>query len=172
MTAFSVTPWASERFERLIDERWRSMPHLLTICAFNAGVAGGAGTGEWMQTGLPDVVESRLRDRRRSGSTWGAWTCARCAARNEHPRLSFRQESQATARSNCPYRRGTRSGVDKSPRRWAYFRRTLCPPSPHIRKEFTHDHHRPPIPIPPGRGLPHGRRAAQGPATGQPHRHL
>ena len=24
MTAFSVTPWAAERFERLIDERWRS----------------------------------------------------------------------------------------------------------------------------------------------------
>ncbi len=61
MTAFSVTPWAAERFERLIDERWRSMGDLLTICAFNADVAG---TGEFMQTGLPDVVESRLRDRR------------------------------------------------------------------------------------------------------------
>jgi DNA replication protein DnaC len=58
MTAFSVTPWAAERFERLIDERWRSMPHLLTICAFNAD------TAEFMRTGLPDVVESRLRDRR------------------------------------------------------------------------------------------------------------
>ncbi len=58
MTAFSVTPWASERFERLIDERWRSMPDLLTICAFNADKA------EFMKTGLPDVVESRLRDRR------------------------------------------------------------------------------------------------------------
>ena len=61
LTAFSVTPWAAERFERLIDERWRSMGELLTICAFNAGGAGGA---ELMQTGLPDVVESRLRDRR------------------------------------------------------------------------------------------------------------
>lgn len=58
MTAFSVTPWAAERFERLIDERWRSMGELLTICAFNAGGA------ELMQTGLPAVVESRLRDRR------------------------------------------------------------------------------------------------------------
>jgi DNA replication protein DnaC len=61
MTAFSVTPWAAERFERLIDERWRSMPELLTICAFNAESAGSA---ELMQTGLPAVVESRLRDRR------------------------------------------------------------------------------------------------------------
>ena len=58
LTAFSVTPWAAERFERLIDERWRSMGELLTICAFNAGAA------EPMQTGLPHVVESRLRDRR------------------------------------------------------------------------------------------------------------
>jgi DNA replication protein DnaC len=58
LTAFSVTPWAAERFERLIDERWRAMPELLTICAFNADDA------EFMQTGLPDVVESRLRDRR------------------------------------------------------------------------------------------------------------
>lgn len=56
MTAFSATPWAAERFERLIDERWRSMSELLTICAFNAEHA------EYMRTGLPGVVESRLRD--------------------------------------------------------------------------------------------------------------
>ena len=58
LTAFSVTPWAAERFERLIDERWRGMPERLTLCAFNAADA------ESKQTGLPDVVESRLRDRR------------------------------------------------------------------------------------------------------------
>ena len=58
LTAFSVTPWAAERFERLIDERWRAMPQLLTICAFNGS------DEEPMQSGLPDVVESRLRDRR------------------------------------------------------------------------------------------------------------
>jgi DNA replication protein DnaC len=58
MTAYSATPWASERFERLIDERWRSMPDLLTIVAFNADKV------EFMKSGLPDVVESRLRDRR------------------------------------------------------------------------------------------------------------
>lgn len=58
MTAFSVTPWAAERFERLIDERWRSMRDLLTICAFNAVEAPEG------RCGLPGVVESRLRDRR------------------------------------------------------------------------------------------------------------
>jgi DNA replication protein DnaC len=57
MTAFSVTPWAAERFERLIDERWRSMRDLLTICAFNA-----ADEPEEGNCGLPGVVESRLRD--------------------------------------------------------------------------------------------------------------
>jgi DNA replication protein DnaC len=35
LTAFSVTPWAQERFERLIDERWRSMSDKLTVCALN-----------------------------------------------------------------------------------------------------------------------------------------
>jgi DNA replication protein DnaC len=62
MTAFSVTPWAAERFERLIDERWRSMRDLLTICAFNATEEPLEG-----RTGLPGVVESRLRDVR---ATW------------------------------------------------------------------------------------------------------
>ena len=57
MTAFSVTPWAAERFERLIDERWRSMRDLLTICAFNANEDPGEG-----RSGMPGVVESRLRD--------------------------------------------------------------------------------------------------------------
>ena len=61
LTAFSVTPWAAERFERLIDERWRGMGDLLTLCAFNAPSADRA---EPLQTGLPHVVESRLRDRR------------------------------------------------------------------------------------------------------------
>ena len=49
------------RFERLIDERWRGMGEQLTLCAFNAPGADRAGR---LQTGLPDVVESRLRDRR------------------------------------------------------------------------------------------------------------
>lgn len=53
LTAFSVTPWAAERFERLIDERWRSMGDQLTICALN---------GEAER--LPGVVGSRLQDRR------------------------------------------------------------------------------------------------------------
>ena len=57
MTAFSVTPWAAERFERLIDERWRSQRDLLTICAFNASEEPEEGN-----SGLPGVVESRLRD--------------------------------------------------------------------------------------------------------------
>jgi DNA replication protein DnaC len=57
MTAFSVTPWAQERFERLIDERWRSQRELLTVCAFNASDEPAEG-----RSGLPGVVESRLRD--------------------------------------------------------------------------------------------------------------
>lgn len=58
MTAFSMTPWAIERFERLIDERWRTMRETITLCAFNAAEDAEG------RTGLPDVVESRLRDRR------------------------------------------------------------------------------------------------------------
>lgn len=57
LTAYSATPWASERLERLIDERWRSRRELLTVVAFNAE------TAEDMRTGLPGVIESRLRDR-------------------------------------------------------------------------------------------------------------
>jgi len=53
LTAFSITPWAEERFERLIDQRWRSLGDKLTLCAFNGDVAN-----------LPGMVESRLRDRR------------------------------------------------------------------------------------------------------------
>lgn len=53
LTAFSITPWAAERLERLIDERWRAMRTNLTICALN---------GEIGQ--LPGVVQSRLSDRR------------------------------------------------------------------------------------------------------------
>ena len=65
MTAFSVTPWAAERFERLIDERWRSMRDLLTICAFNASEEpeeGRSGLPGVVEIRLPGVVESRLRD--------------------------------------------------------------------------------------------------------------
>lgn len=58
LTAFSVTPWAAERFERLIDERWRNMGQTITLCAFNAD------DDERVGANLPGVVESRLRDRR------------------------------------------------------------------------------------------------------------
>lgn len=61
LTAFSVTPWAAERFERLIDERWRSMGDKLTLCALN-GERGE--TPDQVLSGLPGVVESRLSDRR------------------------------------------------------------------------------------------------------------
>lgn len=48
----NTTPWAMERFLRLIDERWRNMGDHLTLCATNRlGV-------------LPDKVVSRLRDQR------------------------------------------------------------------------------------------------------------
>lgn len=55
LTAFSVTPWAAERFERLIDERWRSMGDRLTVCAMNGNIE---------ESNLPGVVLSRLNDRR------------------------------------------------------------------------------------------------------------
>lgn len=50
---FNTTPWAMERFLRLIDERWRAMDRCLTICATNARV-----------NTLPEKVASRLRDGR------------------------------------------------------------------------------------------------------------
>ena len=50
---FNTTPWAMERFLRLIDERWRAMESCLTLCATNSRV-----------NILPDKVASRLRDGR------------------------------------------------------------------------------------------------------------
>ena len=61
LTAFSVTPWAAERFERLIDERWRSMGDKLTVCALNG--ERGQPLDEILGK-LPGVIESRLSDRR------------------------------------------------------------------------------------------------------------
>jgi DNA replication protein DnaC len=52
---FSATPWAMERFMRLIDERWRRMDNRLTLLATNAT----------MQS-LPPKIASRLRDGRAS----------------------------------------------------------------------------------------------------------
>lgn len=50
---FNSTPWATERFLRLMDERWRNMDRRLTLCATNARV-----------NSLPEKVSSRLRDGR------------------------------------------------------------------------------------------------------------
>jgi DNA replication protein DnaC len=50
---FNTTPWAMERFLRLIDERWRALDSRLTLCATNARV-----------NALPEKVASRLRDGR------------------------------------------------------------------------------------------------------------
>jgi DNA replication protein DnaC len=50
---FNSTPWAMERFLRLIDERWRRMESCLTLLATNSRV-----------NSLPDKVASRLRDGR------------------------------------------------------------------------------------------------------------
>jgi DNA replication protein DnaC len=52
---FSATAWAEERFQRLIDERWRSMGDKLTLLATNVSLDR-----------LPDKVASRLRDGRAS----------------------------------------------------------------------------------------------------------
>lgn len=52
---FNTTPWAMERFLRLIDERWRAIDSCLTLCATNGRL-----------NMLPDKVESRLRDGRAS----------------------------------------------------------------------------------------------------------
>lgn len=50
---FNTTPWAMERFLRLIDERWRAMDTCLTLCATNSRI-----------NSLPEKVASRLRDGR------------------------------------------------------------------------------------------------------------
>jgi len=50
---FSTTPWAMERFQRLMDERWRGMRDRLTLCATNSRL-----------NALPEKVASRLRDGR------------------------------------------------------------------------------------------------------------
>ena len=50
---FNATPWAEERFLRLMDERWRNMDRCLTLCATNHGMDD-----------LPDKVASRLGDGR------------------------------------------------------------------------------------------------------------
>lgn len=50
---FNTTPWAIERFLRLMDERWRMMDRLLTLCATNSELDA-----------LPLKVASRLRDGR------------------------------------------------------------------------------------------------------------
>ena len=50
---FAATAWALERFQRLIDERWRHMDKRLTLLATNAGIER-----------LPEKVASRLRDGR------------------------------------------------------------------------------------------------------------
>lgn len=50
---FNTTPWAIERFLRLIDERWRAMDDHLTLCATNSRL-----------NTLPEKVASRLRDGR------------------------------------------------------------------------------------------------------------
>lgn len=50
---FNATPWAMERFLRLIDERWRALDKCLTLVACNSALAA-----------LPDKVASRLRDGR------------------------------------------------------------------------------------------------------------
>lgn len=50
---FNTTPWAMEKFLRLIDERWRSINDRVTIVATNANL-----------NTLPEKVASRLRDGR------------------------------------------------------------------------------------------------------------
>lgn len=50
---FNTTPWATERFLRLIDERWRGINERITLIATNASIGA-----------LPDKVGSRLRDGR------------------------------------------------------------------------------------------------------------
>ena len=53
VSEFNTTPWAMERFLRLMDERWRQMDRVLTLCATNGRL-----------NNLPEKVASRLSDRR------------------------------------------------------------------------------------------------------------
>jgi DNA replication protein DnaC len=53
LSEFNTTAWAMERFLRLIDERWRNMDRVLTLCATNGRI-----------NTLPDKVASRLTDGR------------------------------------------------------------------------------------------------------------
>lgn len=48
---FSATAWALERFQRLIDERWRNMGQRLTLLASNSRLSA-----------FPPKVASRLND--------------------------------------------------------------------------------------------------------------
>ena len=50
---FNTTAWAMEQFLRLIDERWRQIDRVLTLCATNSGLRQ-----------LPEKVTSRLLDGR------------------------------------------------------------------------------------------------------------
>lgn len=50
---FNTTPWAMERFLRLMDERWRNLDRVLTLCATNSRI-----------NAMPEKVASRLRDGR------------------------------------------------------------------------------------------------------------
>lgn len=50
---FNDTKWAIERFLRLMDERWRRLDEVLTLCAANV-----------RPTALAGKVSSRLRDHR------------------------------------------------------------------------------------------------------------
>jgi DNA replication protein DnaC len=57
---FNSTEWATERFLRLMDERWRHLNDRLTLLATNGSLSK-----------LPGKVESRLRDGRASVYTLG-----------------------------------------------------------------------------------------------------
>lgn len=50
---FNTTSWAMERFLRLIDERWRRIDEVLTLCAINNRIQS-----------LPGKIQSRLKDLR------------------------------------------------------------------------------------------------------------
>ena len=75
------------------------MPHRLTICAFNAP------EGESRQTGLPEVVESRLRDRRAQWIHMGGMDMRQvrkdCATLNIYPRICYHIYKQKLAVSDA-----------------------------------------------------------------------